>query len=98
LSSLHSFPTRRSSDLFSEFIDVDRGECLFKESVREPPFRQTAMQRHLAAFKSPLLMASRAGPHALAATSRRLPMPRARTAPDSLDRKSTRLNSSHVSI
>src|SRR5207249_12296318 len=94
LPSLHSFPTRRSSDL----INVGLLE-LFK--VRQPHFRgladerrieaalrQPALDRHLAAFESKLVIAAGASGLTLVAATRSLAQ----------DRKSTRLNSSHVSI
>src|SRR5688572_31716714 len=54
------------------------------EDIGEAALRQTAMQRHLAAFKTALAAVAGAGLLSLLATAGRLAMTRARTATDAL--------------
>src|SRR5262245_25261523 len=55
----------RSGIEFREIADVDDRKFLLERGVRETSLRQAPMQRHLAAFETPLLTAARTGPHAL---------------------------------
>src|SRR5690606_41678472 len=72
---LHSFPTRRSSDLLAAHLD-DLGMALAREPLGDPRDAQRVLGHDLA--DPPVAARRRRGEHA--------------------DRKSTRLNSSHVKI
>jgi len=63
--------------------DVHHG-IVFLEDIGEAALRQTAMQRHLAAFKTALAAVARAGLLSLLATARRLAMSRSRSTADTL--------------
>src|SRR5207249_8702597 len=95
---LHSFPTRRSSDL-GRILGAARAAC----RAQLPPVRGLPPAHphfHWRALRLPLLLRPRPGlprvPPLLPLLRPRLLLPRLRQLPQ--DRKSTRLNSSHVSI
>src|SRR5699024_12634316 len=71
LRDLHSFPTRRSSDLYQEIRQFAVGYFLIRVLIHFAPFQMPLLFLHRVPFDS---------------------------SAGHLDRKSTRLNSSHVSI
>src|SRR5262245_22638758 len=75
-SCIHHFlgPNFGSLLEFGQIADVDRREMLFERRIAEPALRHAAMQRHLTAFESALLAASRTRPHALVSAARRFAM------------------------
>src|SRR5690606_42131121 len=83
LPVLHSFPTRRSSDLLGRQLPVERGD-LHLAGGRHPGGAPPAHAPSLRALGGP----SRPGGHP----------PVLEGPPRARDRKSTRLNSSHVKI
>src|SRR5439155_27032267 len=84
---LHSFPTRRSSDLNGKSAE-DSQECRTRVHIGEQHFRRRAARVHLPAicWRSFTMLPT--------ARVMKLLTDEAET----LDRKSTRLNSSHVAI
>src|SRR5690606_40749049 len=74
---LHSFPTRRSSDLILENVSITGGEIEFIDE-------QTGRTRHVTGLDAQVSAKSLGGPWRIDGRA--------------ADRKSTRLNSSHVKI
>src|SRR5262245_641693 len=67
-----------------EVRNVHDGVLLPERLVRESALRQTAVQRHLAAFKTPFAVGSRTGPHTFVSARGGLAVSTAGTAADSL--------------
>src|SRR5207249_9976207 len=87
---LHSFPTRRSSDLSGEEGDTSR-----KAIRRAPPTARLRARERDRQAMNPMPASSPRNPPREAAT---MVAARPSTRQPRQDRKSTRLNSSHVSI
>src|SRR5690606_40918565 len=94
--ALHSFPTRRSSDLTAT-LGQKISPGVDKVTVNGKSVRSTAQPRITVAVHKPRgLVCSNDDPHHAATVFELLPRELAKLR--FLDRKSTRLNSSHVKI
>src|SRR5690606_40993569 len=95
-SNLHSFPTRRSSDLRAERMKFHSDNCyLLSETNTQQIFQQIeALQPQLLVIDSIQTLHSKHVESAAGSVSQ----VRECTAEIMKDRKSTRLNSSHVKI
>src|SRR5690606_41378055 len=88
-TDLHSFPTRRSSDLKKE---AQEEAVRLQESSKERGFQEglTSLNKHIFALNDEL--------EVLRKEIQKNILPLALKAAKKIDRKSTRLNSSHVKI
>src|SRR5690606_41593150 len=93
LPSLHSFPTRRSSDLADDLPDVQQPLDADLVLAPVPPFAAALGAAELAGRQRAVRLQAVADPVA-DALGDLVPAP----AAPQVDRKSTRLNSSHVKI
>src|SRR5204863_9641185 len=95
---LHSFPTRRSSDLFIRLVNKQVGEPAQKLAGAELQDRFWKIGGAHAYLAPSLTGWQRETASPVTAFRRRAPAGRASGCRPSRDRKSTRLNSSHVEI
>src|SRR5690606_41385066 len=87
---LHSFPTRRSSDLLQMDIKIDglSREILEEALTQAKIGRLHILESMIATINTPRTTLSKFAPKIIMV----------KINPDKIDRKSTRLNSSHVKI